>query len=313
MKTPLLAVLALLSTLTVSGSADRRLSRLCTPVDTDRRNWVFVAAGETDDSPLYRTYGDTLLTEVLRGTRQWYTFRNDSCLYMGEESRLLKLTPNTPVPTSAFLHTRLGSVREVSDSGIYCSTYPLGSHGTYESALPREGILSIGDGREIPCRVVTETRRMSEPGDPAGDHAELEARRTRWFVEGDAIPVAFQVEERVICREKVVNSFTETYTLSVSDLEKIYDSHGVPPEETLAGLTIRNTEQGFTIEGPLPEGATLAYALSDINGIGVLSGELTEVTEGSLLEISVPTLPTGRYILSLGLRGANRRIFITRQ
>ncbi|MDE6791501.1 MAG: hypothetical protein K2J48_00230, partial [Muribaculaceae bacterium] len=159
----------ILLTAILSVYADRRLPVRCEPVDTRKTVWTFRESDISgqDEGPLYRMYGDTLLTEIFEGKRQWYAFRGDSCLYTGEESRLMKLAPTEPIPTSAFCHQLLGSVVEEKDSGIYCKTHPLTGHGTYESLLPVKGELRNGDGISLRVKAVTEIRRVTEAPDSA--------------------------------------------------------------------------------------------------------------------------------------------------
>ncbi|MDE6009538.1 MAG: hypothetical protein K2G90_10075 [Muribaculaceae bacterium] len=315
MKTRTLSLSILLLTAFLTSKADRILPVCCLPVDTRKTVWTFRESGtsEQNEGPLYRMYGDTLLTEIFGGKRQWYAFRGDSCLYMGEESRLMKLAPAEPIPTSAFCHQLLGSVVEEKDSGIYCKTYPLTRHGTYESELPVKGELRNGDGISLRVKAVTEIRRVTEAPDSATGAEEtvvFERRRTRWFCAGDTLPIAMQSEERVFVNDTPVRELTSTFIMSAEDFADT--AAGNDPEDVLQKVRAVLDGDRLLLKGDLPEDMTLSVVLSDIQGMPVMETSLTTGSEWRGAPLTVPPLRPGRYILSIGTGGAVRKIFLTR-
>lgn len=295
--------------------ADRQLPVRCLPVDTQKTVWTFIPEDteEHGNAPLYRMYGDTLLTEVLDGRRQWYSFSADSCFYAGEESRLMKLVPSHPIPTSAFGHFLLGSVTEECDSGIYCKTYPLEENGTYESLLPINGELRNGEGISLRVKAVTEIRRNTWTPDSIREEEETvtaERRRTRWFCAGDTLPVALQTEERVFVNDSPVRESIGTYIISAEELTD--KSARSDPEDVLEGLHAVLEGDHLLLDGEVPAGTVLQVSLSDIQGIPVMETSLTAEDGWTGTALSVPPLRTGRYVLSIGASGSVRRIFLTR-
>ncbi len=296
------------------ADTDRLLSVRCLPVETSDGPWILRAVEDSDDAdcPLYRVYGDTLLTEVFMEWRQWYSTRNDSCHYLGGESRRKRLTPTAPIPTSAFGKRSLGSVVEENDSGEYCRTYTLGSHGTYESTLPVEGELTFPGGVTLRAKAVTETRRMGNEETP-DEEMTRESRRTRWFVGNDPLPVVLQVEERVIHPGGVVNLTSIAYTIDSGD--SVFTEEKVEPsaEEILGNLEASLIGNVLRLWGDVPPSTQFEVSLADIRGMGVAVTLVETGTDGEVRELRLPALTEGRYVLTVRLREAERKMLLTRE
>ncbi|MDE6753513.1 MAG: hypothetical protein K2J82_02760 [Muribaculaceae bacterium] len=320
MKKISLILLIYASALIFNINADRILPVRCLPVDIDRKVWSFIETDTDTDNegihPIYRVYGDTLLTEVLNGKRQWYSFSADSCYYLGEESRLIRMKPSAPIPTSALGHFMLGSLKEERDSGSYCRTYSLEGKGTYESLLPVEGEIRAGDNKTLKAKAVTEIRRMIDDGDGIDDIKDrartvTENIRTRWFVAGDPLPVALQSTERIFIGDTPSQSVTNTYILDTEEILERYEMSD-SDSDILESITAVFEGNILRIGGTLPPDINLQIVLANIQGIPVMEAviDVREDWQGS--ELTVPPLIPGRYVLSVGSGGSVRRIFLTK-
>jgi len=303
-----------LSSVMAHASIDRTLSYGTTEVDVDKNVWDFSKAEEIKDGPLYKMYGDTLITEIWNGCRQWYSILRDSVFYIGEESRFSKIEPDEPIPTSAFGNIWLSGIYEGKSNGIYYKTFTLGQHGSYESSLPIEGKIILSPQISISAKAVTECRRfvswIRSDTIQGAVSSTNEIMRTRWFVNEDPIPVALQITEKTICNGKEMSVVSNTFVVNHDELDIKNNSDEIKNAIDEADI---NVENGILkIEGDFPPYVSLNIYIANLNGNRFYQQSLDTVEGHNRWDISLPQLPAGQYILTVSSGGQGHRkvIFI---
>ena len=298
MKPIALPTLLLLCSLILSGFTDVRLSKRSSAVDPESKVWDFSDGKDADDGPLYRVYGDTLLTEYFDGIRQWYGFRGDTTFYLGEESRLMKVLPQDTVFTAAFGNSSLFGVHAEHGRGMFCRQFPLGTDGIYRTELPVKGSLILSEGDTIEAVAVREMRsyqRWLNSDTLPGMHREL--MRTRWFIDGIRLPVALQITEITSDSTNVINSFTVAYTIDSGTLDlQLTQEQIIDRALQNAEITVENGR--VSIRGSFPEGTVLMLSVSGLMGNGLIQEELT-ADETGVYDMTLPSLATGQYIITV--------------
>lgn len=303
MRTVAAIFLLLLSAWNMKSAADRILMRRAVPVNTEEKVWDFSQNELTDRGVRYRLYGDSLMAEIYGGTKQLYELRGDTVRYIGEESRLMRLSPESPLLTSAFGGKAPQSILNENRTGHYCKTFALGQHGSYESSLPTAGILIAGNGYEIPVTAVTERRRFSEwmVSDSLAEAGETirECVKTRWFTEGDMLPVAFQITENLIFNGRNIKTESEAFILPVEDLDlsdKLLE-HII--QKSLDKAEIRVEDGYISIGGEFPPAVSLTLYISNIQGSSLHQIPVDMSDGDNIRQIEIPPMPSGQYILTV--------------
>lgn len=200
---------------------ERRLSKRCASVDIEKKEWFFSFVEETESAPFYKVYGDSLVTEMLEGHRQWYGLNKGSATYLGEETKRFKVMLDYPVPTYVFSKSDSESSDKYLPIGHPRKLVLFGMSGIYESYIPETGYIYTTEGEKIVAKAVTERRisssRLLSDTIPVGIVPSREDITTRWFAEGDMLPIAMQRSSSVLENGRRVSTETVTY---IADLEE---------------------------------------------------------------------------------------------
>ena len=289
----------------IYGTTDRELTVRSAPVDIKSNIWEFSQESSTSGMtyPFYRQYGDSLITEIWQNNRQWYTIKGDSAMYVGEETRFHKAFYETPIPTSAFGNIWLADDRAADARGRYYHTIELGQEGTYTSSLPVKGKIFFGE-TVIPAVAVTEIRKFTSHIGPDSiticSIGTKEVSRTRWFVDGDRLPVAMQITEKDFIQDKEISSETYAYHLVADDIP-ISDEirRNTEIQQALDNADIIHENGSIIISGDFPTNTTLVLYLSNIQGNRFHQQPLEGITEGLTTQIYLPDMPPGQYIVTI--------------
>ncbi len=307
----------MISGVNLYGNTDRWLSMEADPVDTESNKWNFNSISQTESRPFYRLYGDSLIIEIWHGWRQWYAINGDSALYLGEETRFHKAFSKNPLPTSAFGNMWLAGEEPNDARGHYYHTLELGQEGNYKCSLPVKGEMVVENNNVIPAIAVTETREfLSHIGhDSLSTESSVlkEISRTRWFVEGDILPVAMQTTEKEFIMGAEISSETHTYLLDLTEIP--VDEDGMRRKEiqqALDNAEITYDNGIIKVNGSFPMNTILRLYLSNVQG-GLFYLEPIEVsTEGMSTELRLPPLPSGQYIATISAdTPTDRKIIVT--
>lgn len=290
---------AVFTVIAVSGE-DRRLEYSCGAVSASGAEWDFTDPEKVSGGVVYRMYGDTLLAEVEGGRRLTYMIRNDTVFYSGEQTRTMRTSPGIPVPTGAFSQATHAGLTAASDTGMRYKRLYVSKEGEYETSLPVRGTIIAGDGLRIPAAAVTETRNYStyQSADTLQGKGTLHTVeiRTRWFVSGDPLPVAYQYTEKITDSGKPVSEKTLTYLCDFGDIR-------LPSPETellrqaVERLDVRYENGRLHVSGESGTSGEITLAVTTLQGTAVTAITAT-LSEGSNhMEKELPALPYGRYIL----------------
>lgn len=314
MKPTISIIIAFILSLVSLSGKDRRLDKVCGNVNPEGTEWDFSDSEETSVGVIYRMYGDSLLAEVHNGRRLEYRFRNDSVFYAGEQTRSMLTAPDKAIPTGAFCQPRLAGITASTDTGIIYKRLFLSKEGDYETGLPVRGVITAGDLR-IPATSITETRNYrtyqssdTTPGKGSLHNVEV---RTRWFVEGEIFPVAYQYSETVTASGKTLSEKGETYVCDFGEI-RLPSPEGIRLQEALDKLNVRYTDGVLHIEGESGTGTEISLSVMTLYGDIVTSSD-TFLSEGSNhIEIRLPRLPYGRYMIGVSSGGTVlRKIYFT--
>ncbi|MDE6267049.1 MAG: hypothetical protein K2M07_06860 [Muribaculaceae bacterium] len=287
--------------LLLSGFTDTRLGIRVSQVIPDADIWDFSRGEAIDDGPIYRSYGDTLLTEYFDGNRYWYRFQSDSAFYIGEESRLIKVVPQDTILTAAFGNHSLFGNKEEHGRGTFCRHIALGTTGEYKTMPPVYGKIVLAEGDSLPAIAVQERRKYNEwIGSDSLPGLSREVIRTRWFIEGVRLPVALQITDITGDSTRIINSYTVAYTVETDDLESVIPEK-LKEERALRNAAI-NVENGrITVQGSFPAGTGLTISIAGIMGNGLLQRQV-ETNDAGECTILLPSLSQGQYMLTISTR-----------
>lgn len=282
----------------VWGFTDTRLKCSVTPVESQRGIWDFSEQTLVDDGPVYRSYGDSLVAEYYDGVRQWYAFEGDSTFFLGSESRLMKILPNAPIPTSAFGNTILSGAYAESDTGRYCRYYRIGNKGAYRSYMPENVKITLAENDTINAMAVTETREYYQwfiTDSVAPLH--VTDTRIRWFVAENPLPVALSIAEARGDSTNIISYHSVTYCIEGDEIRKLKFS-GDAVDKVLANSTITFHDGTLTIHGDFSADLQLSLFVTDIRGN--LAYETTFITTGdNTVHEQLPPLPPGQYVATV--------------
>lgn len=282
---------------------DRILSVETETIDVNNEIWNFIKISDTTSGPLYRFYGDSLITELSEGTRQWYSVRKDSVFYLGSETRFHKNHTQEPLPTSAFGNIWLAGMDTTFIVGHYYHTLGLSYHEIYKCSLPTKGKIVIGNECVIPAVAVTETRIFNPCVNcDSISNTNLTTKkiiRTRWFVDGEFLPVAMQTIEKDLLQSKEVYSNTHTFILS-SEFENINEKiKNVNIQQLLDNAEIKYDNGIIKIESNFPQNIRLVLYLSNPQGGIFHQKPIENFTDNNTTEFHLPSLPPGQYIVTI--------------
>lgn len=66
----IIVFLCVISVVNAYGNTDRWLSMEANTVDTESNKWYFTSISQSESSPFYRLYGDSLIAEIWDNVRQ---------------------------------------------------------------------------------------------------------------------------------------------------------------------------------------------------------------------------------------------------
>lgn len=290
-------------------SADRVLSVKCGAVESVRNTvegpvWKFKSVERENITPMYMVYGDTLTAEIYNGTRQWYRHIGDSTYYIGEESRYHKVTTEFPLLTTSFGNRIHGNVAYDFSSGDLFLTYALEHCGTYDACLPQIGTIITPMGTSVRSEAISEIRRFKESvcHDSIENTENIikEVKKTRWFVKGDHLPVALQIEENYYNEDSRILSNVHTFIVDQDDL-KIERSLQYDVQVLLDEAAISVKGGRLKIEGKFPAQTEIMLYISTLAGFHMFQNAVITGDPESPVEVALSDLPVGEYMLSLSV------------
>lgn len=312
MKKIVIASLAFEVMVLLCAFTDTRLENRVTPVESERGVWMFLDVSEAEFPPVYRMYGDTLLTEYHDGERQWYAFEGDSAFYRGQESRLMKLVPEDRIPTSAFGKYYMSGVYQEVDSGRYCGRYAVGNRGFYRSSAPERVRAVFVENDTVDAVMVTEERVYDRwfIADSLGA-GRVVSSRTRWFIDGFFLPVALSMSETLSDSTGVISRSSASFCMDFDGVEFAPVSRESRIDLALTAAEIRVENGTVTIGGAFPEGTTLRLHVTDIRGNSVWESEVDHGI-GSVYRCDLPSLPAGQYVVTVSAgTPVSRKVIVT--
>lgn len=313
----IIAAILIIISISIHGfGKDRHLSLQSPVVDIESKIWDFSQTDESNIHPVYRTYGDSLISEIYNGCRHWYGFRNDSTFYLGEETRFYKTMLDTPVPTAAFANPQLIGADSCTAKGVYYKSFAIGHTGSYESIYPLAGRLFISSGKSINATAITEHRRivswLISDTLPEGITKTTEYFRTRWFVDGDPLPIALQYTENMLQNDRVISSASQAFIVSSEEINTDNTDDMTTLQQALDNADIAIADGTVRIKGDFPENTILTLFISNIGGNQFHQNPLTAAPNGIYLECRLPYMPPGQYILTISAgTPSSRKIVIT--
>lgn len=279
------------------------MPRQCAGMDIGKMEWDFTSAVEAEDHPFYRTYGDSLVAEIHGGLRLWYELRSDSAFYMGEETRHYRSFPDIPIPTTSFTSLAMETSDSLRGAGLYCRTLAVDVRGSYESFWPVEGRMILDNDLSVKARAIIEKRAsLSEIRSdtiPGLLMVERESTRTRWYLDGDPIPVAMQLTETTRQDDQEVSSESGTYVMDMDELMKLVGLRADEKQRALDEAEITVFRGTVTVRGCFPEGTVLVISVSDLEGMTLHCDPAPDTSDNGFFEFSLPHLPHGRYVLTV--------------
>ncbi len=300
----IIVFLCVISVVNAYGNTDRWLSMEANTVDTENNKWYFTSISQSESSPFYRLYGDSLIAEIWDNVRQWYAIRGDSNLYLGEESGFHKAFSKNLLPTSAFGNIWLAGEELSVEKGHYYHTLELGQEGSYKCSLPVRGVMILEDNCIIPAVAITETREfkshIGRDSLSAESSVSKDITRTRWFVEGDILPVAMQTTKKESIRGKEISSKTYTYLLDNTELPINEETvRGMQIQQALDNADITYENNVIRINGFFPSDTRLKLYISNFQGSLFHLEPIEVMAEGKNTEIRLPSLSSGQYIVTI--------------
>lgn len=307
----------MISVINIYGNTDRWLSMEADDVRSENNKWTFSSISPSKTSPLYKLYGDSLITEIWRGARQWYAIDEDSIVYIGEETRFHNVFFQRPIPTSAFGNRWHADEVLSKAEGHYYHSLELGLDGNYKSSLPIKGKIIIEENINFPATAVTETKEFtSHIGhslSAAKSSVSRHISRTRWFIDGDILPVAMQITEKEFLHGKEISSETDTYLVDFSELP-IYENFGKLKkiQQALDNVDIINENGKIIIKGNFPHNTILKLYMSNLQGNLFHQEPIEVIANVESTVIPIPHIATGQYIVTISAgTPTNRKIIIT--
>lgn len=288
----------------IYGAIDRKLSIETETVDVTHNSWKFIRISDTTSGPLYRIYGDSLITEVWNGDRQWYSICRDSVLYLGSETRFHKVQTQKSLATSAFGNMWLAGNNTTDALGHYYHTLGMSQNLNYMCSRPISGEIILNDEYVLPAVAITETRVVTRHIINCDSFPDVELTtkktvRTRWFIKGDHLPIAMQTSESEIIQDKELYSDTHTFILPL-DRNNIDDKiRHIYLQNLLDNAEIKYDNGIIQIADYFPGNTCLYLYLSNLQG-GVYHQKPIEVlTSNYITEIHLPFLPSGQYVITI--------------
>lgn len=296
-----------------------RLERVAQPcADFSPDVWAVMDMEPTDAGPVYEVYGDSLMSETVDGRRQWYAVRPDSILFLKEETALMWIAPERPVPVCF-----PGAVAAVEfpfrARGAYSQRCHLAEDGVMMSYPPRRGRLVTAPGDTLQVTMVAERRRfktvisMDEepfPLDAAGDSLPVyDMTRVRWYTSGDRLrPVAMQMDSRLLAPDgKETGAMSAAYIMSAPMRREMAEDTGTDEQSLSDAVSsaLRGAAVGYSsgkIRIAVNGGETelrIAADITDEGGILYFHEEAFASAGGVTIEIPTASLVHGRYIVTL--------------
>lgn len=312
----MLIIIVLMSAVNCAlADTERRLPLKSNEVDVSADIWDFSKTAEAAESPFYKMYGDSLITEILNGIRWWYGVTRDSAYYIGEESRFYKLTPSCAFPTSAFGNMAIPECHNEETSGMYCRTFKIDGHEEYESYPPKRGAMILPTGVEILAVAATECHRTTQAMaqdslQTAAVEEQQEYIKTRWFSGADRVPIALQCAARTLSNGKEVYSHVSTYVIAGDEPDvPLYKFDG-SVQESLERADITVDGNRIRISGAFPDKTVLVLAVSNLTG-NCHCRESVPISEGvDDTEVEIPAMPPGEYMLTVSAgTPVSRKVF----
>jgi hypothetical protein len=131
------------SNLPLSGSTPLKIS-------TKQSLWEYGETEKSVERVEYRLYGDSLLSETVGNRREWYALKNDSALWLREETPLLTLTPTESIPVNGFgMSKEISDIHEFTAHGIYSNDIPITEWGKITPMPSVTGQLIINNDTKI--------------------------------------------------------------------------------------------------------------------------------------------------------------------
>jgi hypothetical protein len=274
----------------------------------------------------YRLYGDSLLSETVGNRREWYALKNDSALWLREETPLLTLTPAESIPVNGFgMSKEISDIHEFTAHGIYSNDIPITEWGKITPMPSITGQLIINNDT-IVANLISEKREFHthiQQGEAPDTITTYQITRHRWYRPGERIPVALQCDIKFLTDSSHVETFSKVYLADIGNkvshdaesddnttaIQKLNEA--IAEALTTATVTVAGCQITVGVDSDtLPSNTLFSADIMDSAGILYLHQEPQAVDMGELT-VDASSLSYGRYVIAINCNGQTEKRLIT--